>query len=280
MSLKVYNGIKFKSKDICEVVAQLYAIKKHAVKNSNEYARAHGELIFRTLHSKGMFKNIDDLFERELTSDDYLDIWNVLVESLDSRMRERGTINFNFVIAIIPWTDGNIYGISYHDDIPENYELLKDIADEYHYQNQTDRPESLTDDEWEERSVVWNNIFDKYVCPNDAGMIYEIVTSSDLDNDVPAQALATFKDKFIVGFESECKVREGFDKKRINQLIKELEQPGVFVYDGSWFSTPFVLVRCKNINARAKAEEVLDKYSDVLDYGFQERHVRIDNFKK
>ena len=33
MSLKVYNGIKFKSKDITEVISQLHSIKEQAVKN-------------------------------------------------------------------------------------------------------------------------------------------------------------------------------------------------------------------------------------------------------
>ena len=37
MSLKVYNGIKFKSKNINEILSQLNSIKEQAVKNVIDY---------------------------------------------------------------------------------------------------------------------------------------------------------------------------------------------------------------------------------------------------
>ena len=50
---------------------------------------------------------------------------------MDSRWRDRMEPNFNFNVCVIPWTDGNVYGIYYDDDIEENRALLNDIADEY-----------------------------------------------------------------------------------------------------------------------------------------------------
>ena len=77
-------------------------------------------------------------------------IWEsrrTLVQSLNSTFRDRCEPDFNFSVCVIPWTDGNVYGISFHEEIKENVELLRDIADEYHYQNQTDQPDDISDEE-------------------------------------------------------------------------------------------------------------------------------------
>ena len=39
MSLKVYNGIKFKSNDMQDIVKSLHSIRKQAIENSIEYAQ-------------------------------------------------------------------------------------------------------------------------------------------------------------------------------------------------------------------------------------------------
>ena len=287
MSLKIYNGIKFKSRNLPEIIIQLYAIKEQARKNSNEHLIANADDIVYLMCSNNIINNRDDIFQQEKLSHDI--IWNTrraLVQSLNSTFRDRCEPDFNFSVCVIPWTDGNIYGISFHEGIKENVELLRDIADEYHYQNQTDQPDDISDEEWQERSEVWNDIFDKYCSPNDAGFIYEIVTSSDLHFDIIETVLEQYKKQFILGYECKLHIKdEEKNRLKIKELLLVKLPPlknCVYVQDLSWYSKcPMMDILCKDDEAKSKVEEILKDYSDFFEeYKFEETHVKSKHFKE
>ena len=286
MSFKVYNGIKFKSRNLPEIVGQLYAIKEQAKKNSNNNLMNDGGRIVHLMVKNKIIDNFEDIFTKEFTSDDYWNVDRLITESLDSRWRDRMEPNFNFNVCVIPWTDGNVYGIYYDDDIEENRALLNDIADEYHYQNQTDQPDDIDDEEWSERRDVWNEIFDKYCSPNDAGFIYEIVTSSDLHFDIIETALEQYKKQFILGYECKLYIKdEEKNRLKIKELLLvklPLLKNCVYVQDLSWYSKcPMMDIFCKDNEAKSKVEEILKDYSDFFEeYKFEETHVKSKHFKE
>lgn len=286
MSLKVYNGIKFKSKNIPEIISQLYAIKEQAKKNSNDYLMNDGGRIVHLMIKNKIIDNFEDIFTKEFTSDDYWNVDRLIAASLDSRWRDRMEPNFNFSVCVIPWTDGNVYGIYYDDDIEENRALLNDIADEYHYQNQTDQPDDIDDEEWGERRNVWNEIFDKYCSPNDAGFIYEIVTSSDLHFDIIETALEQYKKQFILGYECKLYIKdEEKNRLKIKELLLvklPLLKNCVYVQDLSWYSKcPMMDIFCKDNEAKSKVEEILKDYSDFFEeYKFEETRIKSKHFKE
>ena len=286
MSLKIYNGIKFKSNNLPEIVGQLYAIKEQAKKNSNNNLMNDGGRIVHLMVKNKIIDNFEDIFTKEFTSDDYWNVDRLITESLDSRWRDRMEPNFNFNVCVIPWTDGNVYGIYYDDDIEENRALLNDIADEYHYQNQTDQPDDIDDEEWSERRDVWNEIFDKYCSPNDAGFIYEIVTSSDLHFDIIETALEQYKKQFILGYECKLYIKdEEKNRLKIKELLLvklPLLKNCVYVQDLSWYSKcPMMDIFCKDNEAKSKVEEILKDYSDSFEeYKFEETHVKSNHFKE
>ena len=282
MSLKVYNGIKFKSKSLPEIISQLYAIKEQAKKNSNDYLMNDGGRIVHLMVKNKIIDNFEDIYTKEFTSDDYWDVDRLITASLDSRWRDRMEPNFNFNVCVIPWTDGNFYGIYYDDDIEENRALLNDIADEYHYQNQTDQPDDIDDEEWSERRDVWDEIFDKYTCPSDAGFIYEIVTSSDINFDMTEKALKVLKDKHMLAWAFECKFKTD-DEKEIKNLFAQIYPvlctfEDVHTVNMTWFSSdPTVVIYCKDDAAKKRVEILLKCYS-MLDYTFKQKHVRSEYF--
>ena len=286
MSLKVYNGIKFKSRNLPEIVSQLYAIKEQAKKNSNDYLMNDGGRIVHLMVKNKIIDNFEDIFTKEFTSDDYWNVDRLITASLDSRWRDRMEPNFNFNVCVIPWTDGNVYGIYYDDDIEENRALLNDIADEYHYQNQTDQPDDIDDEEWSERRDVWNEIFDKYCSPNDAGFIYEIVTSSDLHFDIIETALEQYKKQFILGYECKLYIKdEEKNRLKIKELLLvklPLLKNCVYVQDLSWYSKcPMMDIFCKDNEAKSKVEEILKDYSDFFEeYKFEETRIKSKHFKE
>lgn len=207
-------------------------------------------------------------------------------QSLNSTFRNRCEPDFNFSVCVIPWTDGNVYGISFHEGIKENVELLRDIADEYHYQNQTDQPDDISNEEWQERREIWNDIFDKYCSPNDAGFIYEIVTSSDLHFDIIETALEQYKKQFILGYECKLYIKdEEKNRLKIKELLLvklPLLKNCVYVQDLSWYSKcPMMVILCKDDEAKSKVEEILKDYSDFFEeYKFEETHVKSKHFKE
>lgn len=286
MSLKIYNGIKFKSRNLPEIISQLYAIKEQAKMNSNDYLMNDGRRIVHLMIKNKIIDNFEDIFTKEFASDDYWDVDRLIAASLDSRWRDRMEPNFNFSVCVIPWTDGNVYGIYYDDDIEENRALLNDIADEYHYQNQTDQPDDIDDEEWGERRNVWNEIFDKYCSPNDAGFIYEIVTSSDLHFDIIETALEQYKKQFILGYECKLYIKdEEKNRLKIKELLLvklPLLKNCVYVQDLSWYSKcPMMDIFCKDNEAKSKVEEILKDYSDFFEeYKFEETRIKSKHFKE
>lgn len=87
-------------------------------------------------------------------------------------------LRFNFSICVIPYKDGNIYGGLFCDNV--NYKkYIEPYAEEFHYQDQTDRPEEITEEEWENRRNIWDKIFDKFWTFSEVGLKYEIIGPKD-----------------------------------------------------------------------------------------------------
>jgi hypothetical protein len=59
---------------------------------------------------------------------------------------------------------------------------IKEPFIDYHYQNQTDQPEEISDEEWETRKEVWDKVFKDDWTPAGAGVVFEICgASQDFD---------------------------------------------------------------------------------------------------
>ena len=142
MSTKIYNGIRFKSRNFYEVVSQLYDLKKQAIANSVDELVGDPFTMVRFLKNK-----FNDDFDIEALKDPYnnftFECLNALKSDLDDRLRSSFGIDFNCSVNIIPHPNGNIYGYVFNDRIQQNYDLLLSIADEYGYQNQTDKPDEI-----------------------------------------------------------------------------------------------------------------------------------------
>lgn len=67
--------------------------------------------------------------------------------------------DYNASVVIIPYKK-SLYGLYYCDGIKENEDLFFSIADDYHYQNQTDKPDNISWKEWRKREEVWDDILE------------------------------------------------------------------------------------------------------------------------
>lgn len=163
MSLKVYTGIKFKSKNINEIISQLNSIKEQAVKNVIDYYINNQIQVEKFILSK----NFDESYVNKVAdciADGKAnnDTMNIFVKAFKSSMAKEyvdwSDIYANFIVHIIPYK-GKYYGHYVCGDVKENEKLLFQFVDEFHYQNQTDKPDDITTREWNKRAKVWDDVF-------------------------------------------------------------------------------------------------------------------------
>ena len=280
MSLKVYNGIKFKSKDMQDIVKSLHNIRKQAIENSIEYAKNNPNDFVLT-----MVDSIDDAFK--LNVDDFginHKCQKKVQSSLEKSWRTGEDPNFLFSVVIIPWEDA-YYGCVYDDQISANRALLKDIADDFHYQNQTDQPEDISDEEWSKREQIWNDIFDTYFTPGEAGLTYEIVKSDDF-NDIEHDNLVkdivdNFRKKFIMGIKGLVKIKPDAEKALkdadILHKLYELSPENIGVGDFMWFSEcPSFDIYMRSNDELQLVQKMLEPYEEYFEeMKFEATYIRL-----
>jgi hypothetical protein len=168
MSTKLYNGIKFKSNNIREVLDQLMSIKKEA----NKIA-----LNLLPDDRLSLFIATNNLLDK--------DAWTIsreLLDALESSNSNRWTFVPRLYLSVVvyPTKEGDIYGYYFDSDKKEFNNLLKPFYNDFHYQNQTDPPNDVSEEEWNFRREKWDELLpgDKF---KDSGLQYDIVTGDTLD---------------------------------------------------------------------------------------------------
>ena len=167
MSTKLYNGIKFKSNNIKEVLDQLISVKETAKKIA-----------------------IDSISDRELSlfiatnkllDKDCFTITRELIEAVDSNSYNKWSFvpRLRFSVVVYPTAEGDIYGYYFDADKKEYNDLIEPFYTDFHYQNQTDPPTDVTEEEWDFRREKWDELVDYKF--KDTGLTYELVTGDDLD---------------------------------------------------------------------------------------------------
>lgn len=104
-----------------------------------------------------------------------------IVEILDRNIRRPIAVQCSAVVyPIAPKTTLlTIHGTDEIERCPRVDAFVKGIRD-YHYQNQTDRPDSISADEWKARKQTWGLVFAEWWQPCRAGLVFEIVTAEDI----------------------------------------------------------------------------------------------------
>lgn len=184
MSTKIYNGIRFKSKSIHEVTQQLIGIREAAIKLGNERLNDRLPLaIALALHeNKGK-----ELHADRYRSERSLFLFTLEMEiqrGMEKSLRRIADPSFLFSVMLFPHPDGTLYGYYLDDNVPGYRDLLydNDIAEEYHYQNQSDEPEDISEEDWDKRREVWDEILG-WDSLNDRGWEFCIVKPRDFDLD-------------------------------------------------------------------------------------------------
>lgn len=174
MSTKLYNGIKFNSNRLGTVIRQLHSLKEDARRNLADTFRPKGRNYI------SLFMMYDKAIKEGMASDDRLMFTRMVADDASVRL---STFDVWFRVVVFE-RKGTLYGV-YHDQTQMNYGMLfeRDIATDFHYQDQSDRPGGVTPREWGFRRKVWEDIFGGLSdCwgPSEAGAVYVITGPDDI----------------------------------------------------------------------------------------------------
>lgn len=166
MGTRIYDGVKFKSKDFKEVLDQLTSIKKECI----------------DIAEKSFKKDDIELFvtSNKLTDKSNRDVFNAikLAAVHPNPFEYSFSLRFKFSIVLYPTKEGDIYGYFFSSN--HKYEpLLKQFVDEFEYYDSSDKPDNITDEEWSARSDKWDELV-----PNrfdETGFTFNIVSIHDVE---------------------------------------------------------------------------------------------------
>lgn len=173
MSTKIYNGFKFKDGIDLMKVHKLIMSFRVEVK----------DIVFEEI-AKWSAKRVSYLYDKhclfEKVKKDNNFVFDVYQELKDRKIKIKKTnqrdpeIDFTFNISILPMNN-KILGIYYG----ENKRIIdawnsKSYVVEYHYQNQTDRPNLISTKEWKQRRRDWYKVLPGYGIPSECGFSADI----------------------------------------------------------------------------------------------------------
>jgi len=181
MSTKIYNAYLFKGSlgELFELKTKLQNLYKEQCKavlhKLKDYEMGHIE-DFRTDNLAQDALKVNK--GKKLEQVPYYELMDIL----------RGLCNrgfhhpLNFSASVVVYYQNEkmvvqFFGLNYGISKPSLCQLLVDEYEksgkliDFHYQNQTEQPEDITDEEWRAREKFWDAIFDNYLTPAQAGFV-------------------------------------------------------------------------------------------------------------
>ena len=221
MSFNVYTGIKFRTKSIETALNQLKSIREQALKNMANSLLDHN---FYGLASKMSDYLKDDIrkYKANPSEMNLLAVKYEIVQDLHTigddteKARLRGELDYPFEVMIYPYHGnlyGNYFGAEYGYGKNDNVDLLMTIVDEYWYGDQGDPDPNLTSRQWNQRSKIWNGIFDEYNYPRQIGVSFMIAKWEWIDyKDIPDELVEKLaKLKIFDNDKEETKIQNDLD---------------------------------------------------------------------
>jgi hypothetical protein len=177
MSTKIYNGFEFKPKKIAkrweEIISACAEFREKAEEETNAFLAEktiHRAIVLHDKISYGVASP-----EQKTPFYDALDFVTKQVREAASSL---GHHPFDIATSLVFYPVGNrIFGQYFGSySLVEKYWLSRPYVVDFHYQNQTDRPEEVPSREWSVRRKVWETIFPDYdTTPLKAGLISDII---------------------------------------------------------------------------------------------------------
>lgn len=184
MSTKIFNGFRFLGNDLVE-------IHQHIMEWRAELRDLHKEAECRFIADMAA-NMIDEEFLRPGTQSGETPLMKAIShlwerqDAVRKTQRRDPAVDFQFDVSIMPF-EGRIYGITFTEQNDwRRMWMAKPFVEEFGYWNNTDAPDDMTNESWEERERIWNSILEPAIssAPSMAGFTAECSHTSvfpDLD---------------------------------------------------------------------------------------------------
>ena len=138
--------------------------------------KIYNGIIFKHRTYKNVIKNLIEAKEKFLKSDEIKNEENTMLSYINDFVTgvEDKTNNWSWRKALDAFTDKGLLDLYrrgvyiYYDDVTNRYygyyigeveyKSYKHLTKDYHYQNQSDQPEDISEEKWEERENVWDRL--------------------------------------------------------------------------------------------------------------------------
>lgn len=157
MSTKVYTGV--------QLIAPTFDELDRRVKEVQTQLQGLGKLILKQKANESIprLQQMLELYEKAHRSGYLTSQWDM-----------------DFSLTVFPY-NGNFYGIYFTQSTElANFFKGREWVKDFHYQNQTDQPEDVSDQEWAVRSHVWDTVLGVTSVPSQEGYSIDLVKTIPL----------------------------------------------------------------------------------------------------
>lgn len=180
MSTKIHNGLILRKATLAQGLERLKGVRSAVLPK----ARA---AIARTI-AKHMTYTLDMPHNICLIKSEEKGFWAVIEAMNKARATVLGeghrdtTWDFSFDVCLIP-KGRDLLALYYIENNPGYVSALKEAGfEDYHYQNSTDRPDSITAQDWARRKRDWCTALPGSTAPNQVGMTYTVLSWRDIES--------------------------------------------------------------------------------------------------
>jgi hypothetical protein len=187
MSTKIYNAYEFKG-SIQELFVMLNRIRQKYWKECYAILDKYSTTTIADIEKSGIASKRNDKYLIMHKPEDLITRHHsILQDVLDSiiDMGYNNPLNLSASCVVYPVDKPKkrilvqFFGIrDVKKLLGKNYELFKD----FHYQNQADKPDKISDAEWDMREKIWDKIFGSCGSPAECGLVFDLVHKSNLFN--------------------------------------------------------------------------------------------------
>jgi hypothetical protein len=178
MSTKIYNGLILRNSTLEQALSKLIAMRPACVEAAKTYAARM--VAKKMVFAEDFALNLCSI--REAAESPFWRVFNAFSEAkvdvLGKGVRNTAW-DSSFEVCLIP-AGADLLALYYIENDHGYTEALRAAGfEDYHYQNSTDRPDSVSEEEWRAREEAWSRALPRRVAPGQAGLAYTVVSWDD-----------------------------------------------------------------------------------------------------
>jgi len=180
VSTKIYNGMILRGCTLGQALSRLKAIRPACIASMQQAVAA--QIGKRVVFYKDMALNYCTIDREEQNIWTVVDIIrNARVSVLGMGSREPDW-DYSFEICLIPH-GSDVLALHYIENDAGYTSGLKGAGfEDFHYQDSAERPDTISPEDWSQRSVIWNEVLPGRTAPAEVGLTYDMVGWPDISN--------------------------------------------------------------------------------------------------